>query len=338
MKFECACCNYSSNDTGNYGRHLLSKRHLANQNKLDKNKKENDAKNNICIYCRKYIPSDKIMTHYWEDCNIITKLENDIGEFKQEIIRLSTENSRLTNELIVALQKSNDKYADDNTTLLETNKNLSTAECNAMTFLSKTFTKTPALQCITQDRAHELITFSKTTDDIDMNSKDLEELSEEEVNNKINDLCVEQLIFEYKNNKLHKYITNIVKDEYITKNPKDQQIWNTDKARLSYIVREVMNTKNEWIRDSKGTKIKEYILTPLLSVVEDMIIAYLGRTRKLIRDDKYAGHVSKINLMQRSHDATSILNSINTNVLNDKIVTEMASYFGIANAKKQTIK
>jgi hypothetical protein len=321
MKYDCKYCDYTTTNAGNWHKHLSSKKHAVNE-------VASKVKNSTCFYCRKIIPPDEIMLHYAEECNILIKLET-------EIVKLNNDNKKLTDEMMTMLKESNAKLNDNTATLIESNKSLAASEHNAMNFLTQNFTQTQALKCITYDEAYELLTHDKTIEDIDMDSEELEELTKDEINDKINDLCVSQLVFEHNNDNLHTYITNIIAKEYTTEKPEDQRIWNTDKSRLSYIVREVMNKKNEWIKDDKGKKVNEYVIEPFLKTVEDMITSYVDRLSDVIKNDKEDDiNLSTIEIMTRISTATGIIKLIRNKKLNSKIVTEMTKHFGIYNVKK----
>lgn len=71
---------------------------------------------------------------------------------------------------------------------------------------------------------------------------------------------------------------------YKTKNPKDQSIWNSDSARLNYIIRDVNeNGGNRWVVDKHAKKVKELLIKPLLEKIHDTLNVFV--TYKFSEDD-----------------------------------------------------
>jgi hypothetical protein len=331
MKFECSLCNYSTNDGRNWCKHVETQKHLLRE----KNKEE---QKHACIHCNiKFDSHVDTISHYEQE---LTKFKNEIKNLKKDNAKLTKENKKLTSKIITSLEEDKVRSADNTATLLESNKNLATTECNTMNFLTQNFTNAQALKCITQDKAHELLTHTKSTKDIGMEPEELKTLTQDEIDTKINNLCVEQMIFEHNNGNLHSYITDIVKSEYAKKDPQDQQIWNTDKSRLSYVIREAMNKKNEWIKDDKGVKIKEYVISPILKEIEQMIVKYAQYVASVVESDNNnkISRSLKMTLMERSMCASLIVKSIRGKILTNKIVSDMTKYFGISNVKKEMTK
>jgi hypothetical protein len=45
----------------------------------------------------------------------------------------------------------------------------------------------------------------------------------------------DMIIYNYESDRLVKYLGDIIVDEYTTKRPEDQSVWNSDSVRLSFI-------------------------------------------------------------------------------------------------------
>jgi hypothetical protein len=51
-------------------------------------------------------------------------------------------------------------------------------------------------------------------------------------------------------------------------------MWNTDATRFHYIVRDLITEKVDWTIDKNGIKIKEYVITPILTYIRAEIVEY----------------------------------------------------------------
>ena len=108
-QFICVNCNYSSCRKSQYNRHLLTSKHLRNQNELLGNSKSSI---HICINCNKEFKTLSGLWKHKNKCN--SKCKNEINNFNQE-------NNINLQELVVNLFKENNEIKD---LLLKENKEL----------------------------------------------------------------------------------------------------------------------------------------------------------------------------------------------------------------------
>ena len=73
-------------------------------------------------------------------------------------------------------------------------------------------------------------------------------------NNKEKIDVIEEIIHHYRHKSLTKYIGDMIVKCYKKEDPSQQSIWNSDVTRKNYLLRELINTKPEWIPDKKGIK------------------------------------------------------------------------------------
>jgi hypothetical protein len=106
-------------------------------------------------------------------------------------------------------------------------------------------------------------------------------------------------------------------------NPKEQSILNSDCARLSYIIRIIIGSKESWIMDKKGIKLKEFIINPLLEYVEKEIWSFLEDPKNVNVDN-----VNKIG------NATKLLKSIKDFIICEELIKYLAPYFQINRIKE----
>jgi hypothetical protein len=86
---------------------------------------------------------------------------------------------------------------------------------------------------------------------------------------------VTTIINNYNNGVLHKYFGDFIVLYYVRDNPSEQSIWNSDVSRLTYLIKELLaNNESIWNQDPKGTKIKSYVINPLLKYIKNYLTKY----------------------------------------------------------------
>jgi hypothetical protein len=97
----------------------------------------------------------------------------------------------------------------------------------------------------------------------------------------------EKMIKEFKLNKLHKYLGNIIIDTYKdAENPENQSVWTSDLSRLSFVIMSKMSTgKKEWVVDKNGIKVTNLIINPLLSKTSKTLSTYIEKCEELSRGE-----------------------------------------------------
>ena len=134
--------------------------------------------------------------------------------------------------------------------------NNKTTKCavSAMKYIVNNFVTTPALTKITTQEIESII---PTT-----NEKKL-----------IN------LLVRHNNHKtLVKYIGDAILSLYKKENNTEQQLWNTDVQRLTYVIRTIIekNGQNvQWIQDAKGQYVGKLIIGPVLQYLVEFIKSFM---------------------------------------------------------------
>jgi hypothetical protein len=350
MIHNCKDCDYSTSDRGNWYKHLKTNRHITNTT----------TKTISCRFCGMECDTTKILQkHFLLECTILTMLNESQEKAKmleEKVKLLTTENK----ELAEKHNKYVEKQTDDWKELAKTNANIASistsANTNAIEFLTQNFTKTQPIEKITYEDATKLLTFKLKYNDYDnsdndsINSDDSDDSNDsndsddsddsddgnDSSNNDddINDISVEQMIFHHKNNNLCEYIAEIIVGVYRKPNPNEQTIWNSDESRLVYIIRDVINKENKWIKDQKGEKIKEYVVKPILNVAKEMMTQYCDKHRKIIENHDFRRGISHATIIERMYDASDIVKQINNKKLEKKIIMVMSAPFGINVAKQ----
>jgi hypothetical protein len=100
----------------------------------------------------------------------------------------------------------------------------------------------------------------------------LERMNNEIVNQIMNDLfrkgdddykMCSRILFFYKDKQLVNLISEAILSYYTKLDPKDQAFWNTDTARLNYIIKDTVDNKESWVIDKFGVKMKNLVISPL---------------------------------------------------------------------------
>jgi len=95
----------------------------------------------------------------------------------------------------------------------------------------------------------------------------------------------DSILHKYKHKTLVDYLSNLLIDQYKKDNPGEQSVWNTDVARLSYVVKDSINKKNisKWIVDKKGHVLSSYTVQPIVDKLKDrMFDSY----EKIMKDNQ----------------------------------------------------
>lgn len=139
----------------------------------------------------------------------------------------------------------------------------------------------------------------------------------------------EFMVYYYDKNLFHKFVGEIIKDEYKQENPEDQQFWTTDVSRLSFVVRRVMQeNESKWIKEADGKVVKKYIVSPILVEVKKMVDEYHIYCKEKIRINK---NVLKLLEMEKLLDSSITCNKISSDIGNqlfdDHVLRYIAPHF-----------
>ena len=143
-------------------------------------------------------------------------------------------------------------------------------------------------------------------------------------NNKSKNFSVEAVILhQFKNNILHVYLGELILQYYKKDDPDDQSLWSTDVARSNFIIRCAVDGGNdsEWINDKSGTKIKKYIITPMMEKIKQMITVYLDA----LGDKMRGNNVDVYGMREYAEDILKCHEMISV-ILKKKIILKILKY------------
>jgi hypothetical protein len=340
VKYNCNVCDYETTDSSNFKKHNASKKHVMKTEIYNKTIKiycsncgvEFKHKSSLCRH-RKICVVQPIIHREKE-----TDIEVDVLKYQMKIKDLELQ--LVKQKLESALVKSQDEqdkcqtianiykdkyetvaniYKDENEfhkTLSVNAGNVLGKTVNALTFIMEKYNKAPELQLLDNETAKKLLTY---------------ETKDGKITNLITGKTpLQHLLDLHENNKLVQHLGNLIISRYKKPDPLDQSLWNTDASRLTYAVRNVAidkerNKKNFiWDSDKRGIKINNYIISPLLTQLRDMIINYDRDIHNKFDDmsqsqrDKYADN---------SIHTIDIKQGISTSSLHKSILRYITPYF-----------
>lgn len=260
MEYKCIICNYSTNVKFAYQKHTTSKRHIKKVEESNtiptegtiRNQKEpkgtlkygNNKKSNksfICKFCDKNYSTSGSLARHRKICSNNKAIKDtkykDLENFHlKEVIRILERNTEKLEEDTIYYKKLIDGAG------ILANKSMST-----LSYILKNYPNAPKL------------------------SK-LEDYSYLEQNDTDGSFDLLEMVFTHnKHGTLHKYLGNFIVNAYTKINPNEQSIWNSDSTRLTYIIRDLLDTSLDWRVDKKGILTKCQIIDPLLVYLQNLL-------------------------------------------------------------------
>lgn len=321
--FNCKSCNYATNDKSNLLKHNKSKKHVEKEKELSNlslfcpkvvvnlSLEENILK---CPYCPNTYTNAPNLSRHKKHCSekielenkytkIIEKkddeLEKNKNKYEQEILLL-TEKIKYLEELTNKDAKliSNFQLENKNLrTLLNNAGSVVKSSVSTMSYIVRNYNEAPALE---KPKDIAALHYDKTPTEF-----------------------IEKIIREYRNNNMIPYIGNFILKTYKKEDPKKQSLWNSDTARLTYIIREIFNKNVDWRVDKKGIKTIEVIITPVLNYIADRLEEYCEKSEIGNRSQSTKTVVDK---MMNLQNARSIIQLIEDKELEEDILRYMAPH------------
>lgn len=325
MNFSCKVCEYNTEDKSNYNKHLQSKKHIINIEKIDKQEKlinylfacnncNSTYKNksglkrhsNICKKEDLSVNNQNNQFNYNELLLKIRQLEYENENLSNQCNRLHEDNRFLTSQLIsekdkLLTQTSNnvDILNDEVVYLKSLCKGASTLvsdTMNTVNFIMNNLTTAPAID---KNVDYKKILYDNNKEKIDI---------------------IEELVHHYRHKSLTKYIGDMIVKCYKKDDPKKQSIWNSDIARKNYLLREIINKNPEWITDKKGVKTKEIIIEPIIKLIDSLIKDFLQQ------NDKNKDGSFNMLLVNKKMEFGIELNKILFSIEHDNLQNDINSY------------
>lgn len=223
---------------------------------------------------------------------------------KEKLIQQINNQAELLNKLTEDNNFFKESQKASNATL-NTSINVADKSMSALTFLTTHFKKTPVLNKLTHNGVKQLLKF--------------------------NTHLSERLISYSNNNTLDHYIGDAIIAHIHTDNPEDQPVWNSDVARLTYIIRTLVGNKHVWERDPKGEKFIKFVIQPVLDYLKDYLTDCLT---KLPHVPDTSCMAERDDMMEKCSGLTGALGTISGKKFARTIAAHVASHVVL----KQTIE
>jgi len=297
--------------------------------KTQKNKKELDVKISDtestlkCKYCdMTFAHRTSLYKHEKFRCsyNVSKEINSENEKLKQQL-------EQMTNNYIAQLQKENEQLHKIIETSQETHKVSTTTldkSVDALTYLTQNRKKAPVLQQLTQEKAKEMLLYEKRLYDY--------------------------LLYHNDEGTLDHYIGDIIL-KYIKKDDPDyQSVWSTDLARLTYLVRNLVEDEQVWQRDAKAVMFTKCVIMPIINYLKTYLCNCLANkddsdddsesdndsdndtdnktddTAKDTDSDKTRSGEKRDNSMYRTRDIIGTMQTIRSKKFKNDLLTYIGSH------------
>ena len=345
MKFSCGICKYNSQRKDNYLKHLTSIKH------------QNNARNNFkCENCEYITDLKTNLTRHSEICkskqdlvimgpNVNDYKENNTTNLLMEQVvklvqkiddrdkKLEEKDSKLEekDKIIINLINAKDKdsefiknMASTAGRVAEKSVDVASQSMKALQFLQTYYKDAPALE-----PPAKWLPDYKTVGRIELTESDKEEDYYDEDHYKVEkrrrimsemDTTKEdEFVLELmgKQNTMCEEIGKTIIEVIKKDNPKEQSLWCSDVARLSYFIKDIVDkNKNasEWKTDKKGIKMRDLLVKPLLNEIIAITIDFMKRSFDNIATGK-GDTMHHLNMNEKTKELLDLLHS--TKLCND---------------------
>lgn len=332
---ECKYCNYSTLRLYDFNRHKKSKKHIKNMNEnIHENKKIESETCFICDNCEESFKTKQLLTLHKKqnicqtsiiikddsdsndssssDCDSNdeyeknpkknkaknNKTDSELYKKDEEIKRLNHQVSKLINLMEISVNIANENAQ-------ATKKSMS-----AISYAMKHFGKAPPIKMLQDEDIVLMLTYDKPN-------------------------CIEEILIQhFKSKTFYEFISNIIISTYKKDDPTQQSMWATDTSRLCFIVKQIIDDSDGWITDKSGTKVKKFVITPILSTIKDLIKTYIIDQNDKIQDlslDDLETDIKFENIAWGSE----LIDSINKNIATKEILKIISNHFGLVLPKKR---
>ena len=273
-----------------------------------KSENVNGGKRYICSFCnRDDFSTSPSLSRHMKSCGKKAKLEEENKQLKEKLYE-KDKKLQENKELISHLQKDKDhlhkdkqimnkdkdKFAD----MAVNNQKLANASVSALNYFIMYNKETPPLEGI-------------------------EDLSTLKIEYDSDTHFIEELLSLYRNEKLASYIGEYILGLYQKDDSTKQSLWSSDVDRLTYIIREAVKDKDEWVADKKGIKVLDRVIRPALDYIKPMLKAYIFDCNKKTMSRKLS-ESKHIELGERQKLASHIIILIENKVLEKDIIKYLA--------------
>lgn len=319
MNYHCDICDYKTSRKSSFNNHLNSRRHIEKKlspvtHYAKPRTPQEHPKNTpqgviydkleseyICEFCFHKFTRICGLSRHLKNCPLKKERISDINELKSKLDDKDETIKELKN-LVVYFQGILGKA----TNILD----------KTMTAYSYANQRYPQPTLLVKPPTYELLFYND----------DYPKINNAE--NK-NDKLVSTLAYEYSKKRLPNYIGDFVVRLYKKEGDevKYQSMWNSDTARLNYIIGERINKENMWNVDKKGKKVKELVIKPTLGIIKPILQEFINKMNKDNRLSKIKNKIKLDEEMDKLKYSSKIIQEIDEGVLAEAVLKYISPFF-----------
>jgi len=305
--YKCEYCSYNTSVRRNYDRHVKTKKHINNEKEHKQTQRRKfNCPNCDCTYSTqagfnnhsKVCINTILIQKEREHNDIVKELEMNIMkkniqiEQLRELLKIREENSR---ELMKMKDESTKKIEDFleneneyHKTLVDRAGNVVKTSMSALTFAKKHYPNAPAL--------------------VKYSNMDAIKLDKKYGVGAV-------MIWHYENHTIAEAIGGIILKEYKKEDPSNQSLWNSDFARVAYIIMDDVNNKKQWIVDKGGVRVQELLVDPILQHIRGKLIKRsVRKAQEMAKDwhrpEKYITVMNQCNVLIKKIENGTVANKV----------------------------
>ena len=288
--YECKLCSFNTKRKTDYTRHCLTKKHknLCNNGTSKCSQNASQTQSEIsqgtikCEYCNKCYSRKSSMSRHYKICSI----KNDL--IKQKDFELDQQ--KRLHQKDIEQKEMYKKELEYYREMLFAAGGMMQKTVSSITYAMTNYSNAPIIKKIKFSQIKK-ISNKNTTD------------------------FIEQVLYSYNNKILDEYIGDMIVKLYKKKDINNQSIWNTDSSRLTYLLKQIIyGEESKWIVDKKGINTINYIITPIMDEIKQLIQCY---------QEEYCVNnpINDINKIEYINTASiNLVNEINTKKIHQKIL------------------
>jgi hypothetical protein len=295
----CIYCNYTAKLNSDFSKHNKTTKHFNN---VEIFKKIQEKIILACPFCNQLFTTENDKIIHLDTCkklkqnkkiivltNANKTLNDTIKIMSKTIKNLNKDYDKLKSKYekyIIKLQENNIKYVENiknqHTENIENIKNQHTLYIENMQnkhniHIDEIYSiNTQSLQTMATLAIKEIRTKYPSAPLLEQMNNELANKIIEDTFKKGDTLLrmYQRIVFYFKDKQLIKLLGEQFIINYKKQNPNEQAVWNTDTARLNYIIRELVNNSENWVVDKFGEKMKQLLITPVGQEIRIHVFTY----------------------------------------------------------------
>jgi hypothetical protein len=322
MKHICKFCKYSTRDSSHFKRHLKSDKHkqnspnengvidmdningldMENVNENDIDVEEADAVDGDSAAIKKYVCADCGFAtiynpNYYRHKKLCLQKQQEKNTTDKIIKEIEDENNSKIYKVLYEKSMEENKYLRS---LVNKAGTLATKSISAISYVMQNYPNAPAL---------EIVDISK-----------YEEMAAP------NCSLATTIVHYYRKKKLHKYLGDYVVEFYKKDDPELNSVWASDVVRETFIYRQYVGDKLDWIVDKVAKKTGKKIIDPMLLYIRDVLKIYNAEENKLSKNMKLSTGEMGTHVRNNT-DGMDVILLIENHTLKESILKYIAPYF-----------